>query len=256
MTSICPEARRLAGVPCIDDIFWSPPASRLRAVFTPCPRGRPTRPPAARRVGNRSAGTAWHPSSTGNGWADSRPGMDGTAPTAGGRLRQRTRHRRRRAPAKAGPCRPRRGCAHLAAVLADPANLRRAGAPVIMDAPDTVFAVRTDTGRVYRAQATAIEESRTVRSYRHPLYALLDHLEAIRRLVNATGTDYRPAGRRHGRTGRSERDTALASRCTGARALTYRCRSDASPHGTDAVVSGLAPRRPTSPRAPMETIVN
>jgi hypothetical protein len=84
--------------------------------------------------------------------------------------------------------------AHLATVLADPANLRRRpGAPIIMDAPDTVFAVRTDTGRVYRAQVAALGESRTGRAYPHPLYALLDHLEAVRRRVRATGADYRPA---------------------------------------------------------------
>ena len=80
------------------------------------------------------------------------------------------------------------------AVLRDPANgVRRPGAPVVADAPSTIFQAR-DGQRLYKLQAKALGESRDFNAYPAPTYALLDRLTAIRDRVAEVGRPYRVAG--------------------------------------------------------------
>jgi hypothetical protein len=82
---------------------------------------------------------------------------------------------------------------HAANVLGNPANLRRRrGAPIIADAPATLFRASAPDGRRYRAQVEALEESRADRAYPRPLYGLLDRLTGVHGRVVTSGQPYRP----------------------------------------------------------------
>jgi hypothetical protein len=80
-------------------------------------------------------------------------------------------------------------------VLRDPANAqRRPDAPVVADAPDTLFQARDAAGQRYRLQIAALEESRHDHTYPQPLYGLLDHLRGVHDRLLKAGRPYRVDG--------------------------------------------------------------
>jgi hypothetical protein len=84
---------------------------------------------------------------------------------------------------------------HAVAVLRNPANgRRRPGAPIIADAPATLFRARGAADKRYAIQAEALEESRRDHAYPRPLYALADHLSAVHHRLISAGRTYRADG--------------------------------------------------------------
>jgi hypothetical protein len=82
---------------------------------------------------------------------------------------------------------------HMLTVLRDPANTRRRpGAPILADAPETLFMVKAGGGTVYTAQVDALRESPPDDAYPRPLYQLVDHLTTVQHRVLTIGAPYRP----------------------------------------------------------------